>query len=114
MRNRARLIHEIARDMGIEVTSVVDPHAAVEWEIAEPSLHTFTNGVYVYGDCSVGVSSDCVPTQFVSNGIVCKLSPWEGVLLFRGPHQMSCNPYGTSFGHDMVCAFFSWVVLWIG
>ncbi len=101
MRNRARLILEIAQEIGVKVPVIVDPHAAVEWEIAEPCVHTFTNGVYVYSDCSVGFSSDCIPTCFVSNGIVCSMSPWEGILIFKGARSLSDSRFGTSFGGAM-------------
>eukprot|EP00961_Rhodomonas_salina_P122677 1652420-Rhodomonas_salina.3 len=100
-RNRTRLIFDIASEMGIAVPAVEDAHSCSDRMMADSVAHTFTSGFYVYRDGHVGIASECVPTTFVSNGIVCKMSPWEGVGLFKGPHAHQGCRFGTSFGHEM-------------
>lgn len=101
VRNRNRLIAEVAAALDISVPLVEDVHAPRSCSMAQPVAHTFIHGLYMYTDKSVGIANECIPTCFVNNGIVCKLSPWEGVFVFHGPHAGYTNGFGTAFGGDM-------------
>jgi hypothetical protein len=77
MRNRCRLVFEVAQEMGIPIPCVSDAHSVHERMLAEPAAHTFSHGFYVYRDGSVGIANECMPTCFVDNGVVCCMSPSE-------------------------------------
>eukprot|EP00961_Rhodomonas_salina_P293265 3933610-Rhodomonas_salina.3 len=101
MRNRNRLIWQVAKHLGIPIPCIEDYHAADnKTMMAEPTTHSFLYALYAHRSGEVSVVNECIPTMLVNNGIVCRMAPWEGVWIFNGPHINEAQKFGTAFGNS--------------
>ena len=100
VRNNNRLIMALARELNIQIPCIQDYHAtSATARMAQPLVHSFLYGLYTHQSGQVSFANECIPTNLVHNGIVCKMAPWEGVWVFKGPHTNSSGGFGTSFGN---------------
>lgn len=98
-RNRNRLILSFARALDIPVPLAEDHHASeIGVDMAHPSTESLLYALYEHRDGRVGIASECIPTRFVSNGIVCRMAPWEGIYLFGG--SPAVTEFGGPFGSE--------------
>lgn len=99
MRNRNRLILLLAEELGIHIPTVEDYHAFhPNMNMAHPLAHTFLSALYTTREGEITFTNECIPTSHVSSGIVCRMAPWDGVWVFKGPHANAHRPLGTGFG----------------
>eukprot|EP00961_Rhodomonas_salina_P174714 2356614-Rhodomonas_salina.8 len=99
MRNRNRLIYEFAKELNIEIPVIEDCHSFQEaYLMAQPTTHNFLHSVCMLSDTVVGVMNECIPTQHVSNGVVCRLAPSEGIWVFNGTQRHNISRFGGPFG----------------
>lgn len=84
--------------LGIGIPEQEDSHASKTGVLmAEPLCHNFLSSTYVSRDGCVGIANDCVPTTFATNGIICRLAPWEGVWIFKVGFWSLFPPRGPAF-----------------
>lgn len=80
-------------------THTDDLSASKNTWMAKPTTYDFLHAHYISDiNNDVCVANNCIPTSMATNGIVCRLSPWEGVWIFMGANKNLSQPFGGKFG----------------
>jgi hypothetical protein len=90
LRNRSRLIYEVANRMQIKIPVIEDVYASQNANMAKYLANTFFHSMHVDNDGMIAVANDCVSTALATNGVVCALAPWEGICIFKGAFFCGC------------------------
>ena len=104
-RARCRLLKMLADSFGLKVPYVDDVQAYDESVyMAVHTTDTVENDVSC-ANGSVYFNNQCVDTTKITNGMLVKMHPSEGYILFRG-NSRGGSDYGAMFGFHSVCGAF--------
>ena len=102
VRNRARLIEEVAGALGLPVHTMHDLNAGVPTSMAVCTTDTLHHDLYLSGD-SVRVTNYVTETGTASNGVACALAPWHGLTIFHGCNvSEQASDFGRSYGRGLL------------
>jgi hypothetical protein len=102
VRNRARLIEEVAGALGLPVQTMHDLNAGVPTSMAACTTDTLHHDLYLSGD-SVRVTNYVTETGTASNGVACALAPWHGLAIFHGCDVSErASDFGRPYGRGLL------------
>ena len=102
VRNRARLIEEVAGALGLPVQTMHDLNAGVPTSMAVCTTDTLHHDLYLSGD-SVRVTNYVTETGTASNGVACALAPWHGLAIFHGCDVSErASDFGRPYGRGLL------------
>jgi hypothetical protein len=105
LRSRCRLLKMLADWFGLRVPYVDDVQAYdSSVHLAVHTTDTLENDVSCVGG-RVHFNNSCVDTTKIANGMLVRMHPSEGYVLFRGNSRGS-SEYGAMFGFHSVCGAF--------
>jgi len=109
-RSRCKTIQMIANALDLHVPTagdVFDFEDAVSLPVY--TTDTMDHNISETDDGRIALFNECCDSTSVSNGILCRQHPTEGVWIFQGSQQSaigSLSNFGGSFGHQEQCGAF--------